>query len=165
MTCKLQVIIPRCRKHCYCSPTSSSPLFLSTGNLLFSCYVTSDSATPWTAARQTPLSNTIGWSLLKSRCVLVVKNPLANAGDIRHLGSIPGSGRSPEIPCSGKPGGLQSLDHQGLDTTERLSHIVLSVLTWRTKYFILFTFWSCHVACGILVPRPGIKLTSPALEV
>ena len=27
--------------------------------------------------------------------VLVVKNPLANAGDIRDEGSIPGSGRSP----------------------------------------------------------------------
>ena len=27
--------------------------------------------------------------------VLVVKNPLANAGDIRDMGSIPGSGRSP----------------------------------------------------------------------
>ena len=27
--------------------------------------------------------------------VLVVKNPPANRGDIRHMGSIPGSGRSP----------------------------------------------------------------------
>ena len=27
---------------------------------------------------------------------LVVKNPAANAGDIRDVGSIPGSGRSPE---------------------------------------------------------------------
>ena len=26
---------------------------------------------------------------------LVVKNPLANAGDIRDVGSVPGSGRSP----------------------------------------------------------------------
>ena len=26
---------------------------------------------------------------------LVVKNPLANAGDARHVGSIPGLGRSP----------------------------------------------------------------------
>ena len=29
--------------------------------------------------------------------VLVVKNPLANAGDTRDVGSIPGSGRSPEL--------------------------------------------------------------------
>ena len=30
-----------------------------------------------------------------SQVVLVVKNPSANAGDIRDTGSIPGSGRSP----------------------------------------------------------------------
>ena len=29
-----------------------------------------------------------------SQAVLVVKSPLANAGDIRDMGSIPGSGRS-----------------------------------------------------------------------
>ena len=28
--------------------------------------------------------------------MLVVKNPPANAGDVRYVGSIPGSGRSPE---------------------------------------------------------------------
>ena len=31
---------------------------------------------------------------MDSQVVLVVKNPLANAGDIRDAGSIPGSGRS-----------------------------------------------------------------------
>ena len=30
-----------------------------------------------------------------SQVALVVKNPPANAGDIRDMGSIPGSGRSP----------------------------------------------------------------------
>ena len=30
-----------------------------------------------------------------SQVALVVKNPSANAGDIRDVGSIPGSGRSP----------------------------------------------------------------------
>ena len=30
-----------------------------------------------------------------SQVLLVVKNPLANAGDVRDAGSIPGSGRSP----------------------------------------------------------------------
>ena len=30
-----------------------------------------------------------------SQVVLVVKNPPANAGDIRNVGLIPGSGRSP----------------------------------------------------------------------
>ena len=43
--------------------------------------------------------------------VLVVKNPPANTGDIRHMGSIPGSGRSPgggndnplQYSCLGNP--------------------------------------------------------------
>ena len=33
---------------------------------------------------------------MASQVVLVVKNPLANAGDIRDAGSIPGTGRSPK---------------------------------------------------------------------
>ena len=53
---------------------------------------------------------------------LVVKNPPANTGDIRDVGSIPGWGRSPggeqsnplqysclEIPRIEEPGGLQSI--------------------------------------------------------
>ena len=36
----------------------------------------------------------ISWA---SQVVLVVKNPSANAGDIRNVGSIPGSGRSPGV--------------------------------------------------------------------
>ena len=32
---------------------------------------------------------------MASQVVLVVNNPLANAGDVRDTGSIPGSGRSP----------------------------------------------------------------------
>jgi len=56
---------------------------------------------------------------------LVVKNPPANAGDIREVGSIPGLGRSPggghdiplqysflENPWPEEPGGLQSLGSQ-----------------------------------------------------
>ena len=62
--------------------------------------------------------------------VLVVKNPPANAGDVRDVGSIPGLGRSLEesmvthssilawrIPRTEEPGRLQSIGLQ-LDTTE-----------------------------------------------
>ena len=55
----------------------------------------------------------------------MVKNPPANAGDARDVGSIPGSERSPgegmakhssilawKIPCAEKPGGLQSMVSQ-----------------------------------------------------
>ena len=61
-----------------------------------------------------------------SQAELVVKNPPANAGDIRDVGSIPGSGRSPggghdnphssilawEIPWTEESGGLQSIGLQ-----------------------------------------------------
>ena len=54
-----------------------------------------------------------------SQVVLMIKNPPANAGDIRNTGSIPASGRSPgrehdnslqysclENPMTEEPGGL-----------------------------------------------------------
>ena len=57
--------------------------------------------------------------------VLVVKNPPANAGDVRDTVSIPGSGRSPrgghsnhssilawKIPWTKEPGRLQSIGLQ-----------------------------------------------------
>ena len=44
-----------------------------------------------------------------SQVALLVKNPPANAGDIRDVGSIPGSGRSSE----GGPGNL--LQYSGLE--------------------------------------------------
>ena len=54
---------------------------------------------------------------MASQVVLVVKNPLANAGDIRDAGSIPGSRRSPEgghgdplqYSCLENPHGQRSL--------------------------------------------------------
>ena len=57
-----------------------------------------------------------------SQVVLVMKNPPANAGDVRDVSSIPGWGRSPgggmathssilawRIPWTEEPGGLQSI--------------------------------------------------------
>ena len=59
----------------------------------------------------------------------MVKNSPANAGDIRDVGSIPGSRRFPgeghhnpllmpawEIPWTEEPGGLQSRGHKEGDT-------------------------------------------------
>ena len=43
-----------------------------TGDLLFSCSVTSDSMTPWTAAHQASLSFTTSWSLLKLMSIVSV---------------------------------------------------------------------------------------------
>ena len=66
-----------------------------------------------------------------SQVALVVKNPPANAGDIRGVGSIPGLGRSPEegmtthssilawrILLTEEPGRLQSMSRKESDTTE-----------------------------------------------
>ena len=39
-----------------------------------------------------------------------------------------------------------------------------SLLLDSGYYFLFFFFWPHCVACGILVPRPGIKPTSPAVE-
>ena len=66
-----------------------------------------------------------------SQVVLVKKNPPASAGDVRDVGSIPGSGGSPggghgnplqfffawRIPWTEEPGRLQSVGLQ-LDMTE-----------------------------------------------
>ena len=63
--------------------------------------------TPWTVARQVPLSLGFSkqeyWSgkwcwyivIWASQVALVVKNLTASAGDLRDLDSLPGSGRSP----------------------------------------------------------------------
>ena len=59
------------------------------------------------------------WSIHASQVALVVKNLPANAGDIRDVDSIPGSGRWTE-----KPGGLQSMGMQsiGCDEATELAH-------------------------------------------
>ena len=72
-------------------------------------------------------------SVWASQVALEVKNPPANAGDLRNMSLIPGLGRSPggghgnslqysciEIPWTEEPGGSQSqtLDHKQSDTTE-----------------------------------------------
>ena len=54
---------------------------------------------------------------MASQVALVVKNPPANSGDLRDMGSIPGSGRSPreengnplQYSCLENPQGQRSL--------------------------------------------------------
>ena len=66
----------------------------------------------------------------------VVKNPSANAGDARDVGSIPGLGRSPgegngnplqyfclEIPMTEEPGGLQSMRSQRVGYDRATEHV------------------------------------------
>ena len=69
--------------------------------------------------------------LLNTHLARVVKNPPANAGDLRDMGSIPGSGRSLEegmathfsilawrIPWMEAPGGYSPKGHKESDMTE-----------------------------------------------
>ena len=82
----------------------------------------------------------------------MVKNPPANAGDIKHVSSIPGSGRSLEegiatyssilackIPWTEEPGMLQSTGSQNLTQLKQLSAHTQSEVSQRekNKYHIL----------------------------
>ena len=80
----------------------------------------------------------------------MVNNPPANAGDV---GSIPGSGRSPERgQCSplqysllGKPHGQRSLTVHGVTKTwTRLSNQTITTPTWLSRYQagqLVFSAW------------------------
>ena len=70
-----------------------------------------------------------------SQVALVVKNPPANAGDIRDVGLIPGSGRSPgegngnplqysclRIPWTEEPGGLLFMGWHSRTRLSNLAH-------------------------------------------
>ena len=72
-------------------------------------------------------NNNRKYKLWASQVVLVVKNPSANAKDVRDASFIPGSGRSPgggnstplqilarTIPWTEEPGKLQSIGSQGV---------------------------------------------------
>ena len=71
---------------------------------------------------------------------LAVKNLPANAGDIKHMGLIPGSERSPgegnathsiilgwRIPWTEEPGGLQSMRSQNWTLLKQLNTQVLGL--------------------------------------
>ena len=62
--------------------------------------------------------------------------------------------------------GAQDL-HCGVRAPERAGRLLSSCSAWapeRTASVVAARRLSCPVACGILVPLPGIKPTSPALE-
>ena len=76
----------------------------------------------------------VSWNPRASQVALVVKKPPANAGDIRDMGSIPGSGRSPgeghatyssilawRIPWTEEAGELQSMGSQSQTRLKCLS--------------------------------------------
>ena len=97
-----------------------------------------------------------------SQVLLVVKNPLANAGDVRDAGSIPGSGRSPgegngnplQYSClenSMDRGAWWATVHRITKSRTRLSNLacthIFSVHTYCSVYqnFIPF-LWQINVS-------------------
>ena len=77
-----------------------------------------------------------------SQVVLVVKNLLVNAPDIRDMGSIPGSGRSGGsffawwVPLTGEPGRLQSIGSHRFGL-KQLSMYIGVYSIYAKMYFIL----------------------------
>ena len=69
-------------------------------------------------------AQSLDWELRASQEVLVIKNPPANAGDLRDVGLITGLGRSPgeghgnplqySYPWTEEPDRLQSIESQGV---------------------------------------------------
>ena len=109
---------------------------------------------------------------------LVVKNPPANARDVRDAGSFPGSGRSPgegyssplQCSCLENPmerGAWQAIVHrvaQSRTPLKRLSTHALGRSGNPSGFLVVTRCLSCSKPCGILVPQPGIQSMSPALQ-
>ena len=67
------------------------------------------------------------WLKQKTKNKQTKKNPLANAGDVRDVGSIPGSGSSLEVGMENftdKRVGYGPQGHKELDMTEATLHII-----------------------------------------
>ena len=88
-----------------------------------------------------------------SQVLLVVKNPVDNAGDVRDTGSTPGLGRylggeRGEIPWAEKPAGYSPWGYKESDMTERLSTLALDWIPGcLTGFRFSITKW-CHVHTG-----------------
>ena len=97
---------------------------------------------------------------------VVVKTLLADAGDVRDVGSIPGSGRS---PGGGNSNSLQYSCLENPMDREALWAIVHGVAKSQTRLKRLsssiYLFIGSHcLARGILVPQPGIEPITPIGE-
>ena len=88
------------------------------------------------------------------------REAMAKLGDSEDSGkAVPGWVRVPWLQRGGHKLGLDW-------RAWKLLHIFWNIYksTWDLHFFNLWFLWPCLVACGILVPQPGIEPTSPALE-
>ena len=150
-------ISSKCAFSLYASPFNSEVIF-SPIHIYYFCVVNLVSGLV-----VIPRKSTNHTDIRASQVARVVKNPLANAGDIRDLGFIPGSGRSPgggngnpltsvlawSIPWTEEPGELQSI---GL---YRVAH------DWVTCTSILKDFpWVLSQLNAFLSCRPDLRTGS-----
>ena len=88
-----------------------------------------------------------------SQVVLVIKNPPANAGDIRDAGSIPGSGRSPgeghgiplQYSCLENPmdrGAWQAMVHRVAKSRIQLKWFSMHTCTSPNTYWVICQIWN-----------------------
>ena len=47
---------------------------------------------------------------------------------------------------------------------KNLKELYSKQLYINTTFILFFFFWPCHVACGILIPQPGMEIAPPAVE-
>ena len=135
-----------------------------------------DSRSKWSKSereRQIPCDVTYMWwsdvacrrspVLVASQVVLAVKNPPANAGDIREVGSIPRLGRSPggghgnplawRIPWTEEPGRVLSMGSQ------RVRHNWSDLACMHTKAVSPIPLkWSHTILCKTLCETPSVRL-------
>ena len=91
---------------------------------------------------------------------IAIENPPANAGDIRDVDLIPGSGRSPgerematdsrilawKISWTEEPGGIQSMGHKEWDVTEGLGTGRYTMQMYSVSCFLgLLSVWYLEV--------------------
>ena len=132
---------------------------------------------------QHPLSGTSSWPVFfliwrsqpkPSTLYCIIQNPPANAGDSRDMGSIPGLGRSPgncgvenvnllQCSCLENPrdrgAWLATIYRVAKSRTQLSTHTHTHTSNWPPPPF------SFLLACGILVPWPGIKPVPSAVKV
>ena len=108
-------------------------------------------------AKMLQTSHLIWFLLYHCQVALVVKNPLANAGDVRDLDSIPGSGKSPgeghgnplQYSCLENPmdrGAWRATVHRVTKSGARLKRLSMHacIITNRTSFqssLLLFLFY------------------------
>ena len=109
------------------------------------------------------------WSLITCANMTMLRSATGTAATARSSsvsvamsGQLPSEARAPHSTSSS----TQMAPRTSTASMPSLRRSQVKARERKAKfYFILaFIFWPCPTACGILVPRPGIESTPPAVE-